>query len=51
LQLTGNYDYGRVAELLTSINSDMRSLSKYVLLSKLDGVKDRVEAAKHIVKR
>ena len=50
-QLTDSFEYVRVAELLTSINTDLQSLSKYVLLSKLDGVKDRIDTAKHTIKR
>ena len=40
-----------MAELLESINRDLESLSKYVLLSRLDGVKDRVETTKLTIKR
>jgi hypothetical protein len=40
-----------VAELLETINTDLQCLSKYLLLSKLDGVKDRVDNAKQVVKR
>ena len=40
-----------MAELLESINNDLQGLSKYLLLSKLEGVKTRVDNAKQTVKR
>lgn len=52
LQLSeSNFEYSRVAALLTSINSNLQCLSKFVLLSKLDGVKSRIDTAKHTVKK
>lgn len=50
-ELTKDIEYTTVAGLLQTINEEMQNLSKHVLLTKLEGVKDRVDTMKQTVKR